>query len=1026
MGKICGKNFALLIAVAITGLDASIADAQGYRPDIATAKMTVADGLAVKLFASEPEVRQPILVKCDDRGRLWTIQYLQYPNPAGLKRVKVDRWSRTVYDRIPAPPPKGPKGADRITILEDSNGDGKADNVKNFISGLNLTTGLAFGYGGVFVMQVPYLLFYSDRNRDDVPDGDPQVLLSGFGMQDAQSLANHLTWGPDGWLYGVNGSTTTCRIRGIEFQQGCWRYHPVTKEFELFSEGGSNTFGLTFDENGNLFYSTNGGPFVHAVQGGYFYKSFGKHGPLHNLFAYGFFGPLKRDLVPGGPPTGGTIYYGDSFPETYRGKFIAGNFLGHTASWWSIQPAGTTVEARFGGVLLNSHDTWFGPTDMCVGPDGSMFISDFYDKRTAHPDPDANWDRSNGRIYKITTAKTRPLKGFDLRTLPSRELVALLSHRNHWFADRARVLLAQRRDRSVVPLLEKLAFQHRDGPRALQGLWALYVTAGLDDETARKLLKHPYEYVRSWTVRLLGDRKKVSPAMARRLVTLAETEPSPIVRSQLACTAKRLPAKEGLPIVVAILNRDIDDDDSRIPWLLWWAIEDKAISDTQLVLKHFSGPEAWKKGSYRGNIRRLMRRYAADGTEAGYRACSRLLETTPPNQLDSMHTALAKGLSERSTGLYGIGQGGLYAKFSTIKNAAAKKNARKFQPLTPKLKGYIANRWKSRRADRFWIQLAIRAGVDAAYEHVLQKVSDPATTTSTHIEMLGLLEEFGKADCVPVVLPFVDLKQPEQLQSRAMSVLNRFGPQEFTDRLLANYPQMSPPLRSQTRDVLFSRLTTAREFLNRVDRKTFDAKEVPLDQLRRIALYQDKRLNALVRKHWGNIQGGTPEQKLATMRRFNNDLRAGSGNWQRGRELFKKHCGVCHRLFGEGNKIGPELTKANRSDRGALLRTIVDPSAVIRKEFINYVVVTTSGRVITGLIAEQDAASLTVLDAKNKRTRISRDDVELIKESPISLMPEKLLDQLKPQELRDLFRYLQSNVTATANRRPLPNERNVP
>src|SRR5690348_12646216 len=140
---------------------------QGYAPDVAPTRMAPSDGLAVDLYAAEPDVRQPILVKCDDRGRLWTIQYLQYPNPAGLARVKVDRYSRTVYDRVPDPPPKGPRGDDRITICEDSDGDGRADRFKDFATGLNLCTGLAFGHGGVYVLQVPYLLFYPDRDRDD-------------------------------------------------------------------------------------------------------------------------------------------------------------------------------------------------------------------------------------------------------------------------------------------------------------------------------------------------------------------------------------------------------------------------------------------------------------------------------------------------------------------------------------------------------------------------------------------------------------------------------------------------------------------------------------------------------------------------------------------------------------------------------------------------------------------------------------------------------------------------------------------
>ena len=134
-------------------------------------------------MAAEPLVRQPVCIEFDDRGRLWAIQYLQYPNPAGLTRTKVDRFSRTEYDRLPEPPPKGPVGADRITILEDTDGDGVADRGRDFIAGLNLTSGLAFGYGGVFVLQTPYLLFSPDRDRDDVPDADPDVLLTGFAAR---------------------------------------------------------------------------------------------------------------------------------------------------------------------------------------------------------------------------------------------------------------------------------------------------------------------------------------------------------------------------------------------------------------------------------------------------------------------------------------------------------------------------------------------------------------------------------------------------------------------------------------------------------------------------------------------------------------------------------------------------------------------------------------------------------------------------------------------------------------------------
>jgi hypothetical protein len=221
----------------------SIAPAAAPTPEDAFAAMRVAEGCTVGLVAHEPVIRQPVAVEFDDRGRPWVIQYLQFPNSAGLERVAVDRYSRTEYDRVPEPPPHGPRGADRITILADEDGDGRYESGTDFTDGLNHATGIAFGDGGVYVLNVPYLLFYPDRDRDDRPDGDPEVLLSGFGMQDAHSVANSLVFGPDGWLYGCQGSTVTARIRGIEFQQGVWRYHPPSRRFELFCEGGRQLLG---------------------------------------------------------------------------------------------------------------------------------------------------------------------------------------------------------------------------------------------------------------------------------------------------------------------------------------------------------------------------------------------------------------------------------------------------------------------------------------------------------------------------------------------------------------------------------------------------------------------------------------------------------------------------------------------------------------------------------------------------------------------------------------------------------------
>ena len=1004
-------NFALarlqpLLFFVYTALAISSASAQGHPAESAAGKMSVAAGLTVQLFASEPQVRQPILVKVDDRSRLWTIQYLQYPNPAGLKRVQVDRWSRTRYDRVPAPPPHGPRGADRITILEDTDGDGVADKLTDFVDGLNLATGVAFGHGGVYVLQVPYLLFYPDRNRDDIPDSDPRVLLKGFGMQDAQSLANHLTWGPDGWLYGVNGSTTTCNIRGLEFQQGVWRYDPRSDRFELFCEGGGNTYGLTFDEHGNLFYSTNGGPFVHALQGAYYYKSFGKHGPLHNPYAYGYFPHVQRDAVPGGPPTGGTIYLGDSFPELYRGKFVAGNFLGHTVSWWDVQPQQTTFRATYGGLVLDARDTWFGATDVCLAPSGALYVCDFHDRRTSHPDPDANWDRSNGRIYTVRSESVPLADRIDLHGMTSQRLVGLLVHRNRWYADRARVELAGRRDASIFGRLQEMALDRVNPARALQGLWALYVSGGFNDQVALRLLDHPDPHVRAWTVRLLGDDREVSAEIGRRLIVLAGSEPNRIVRAQLAASAKRLEAVYGLPIVMGLLSRDLDADDPRIGWLVWWSIEDKAESDRSTLLDYFAQVPAWDARAHRDNILRLSRRWAAEGSADGYQACVRLLASTPPQQRAAMHAALAQGLSERAAPMPSIGQGGLFKQFATTEESGDQ-TGRRYEPPTQSFRETIEHIWHEQQDDPVRLELALRCGLDQAYAHCLSWLGR-SSPPGARLAALQLLLEFGQPDCVAPVLELVQGDAPVDVQSIALRVLARFDEPLITARILRCYASLETPAQDVARDVLLSRPRSALGLVQLVEQGRLDADQIPITQLRRVSTYDQPQLQALILEHWGAVKPGTPEEKLATMRRFNNDLRTGSGDPQLGKPLFQKHCGTCHQLFGEGNKVGPDLTTANRGARDAMLANLVDPSAVIRREYLSYVVTTTSGQVLTGLLGQQDAASVTIVDAKNQRTRIRRTEIESIQESAVSLMPEKLLDALSPQERRDLFSYLQS------------------
>jgi len=268
-------------------------------PEDTLAVLDLPDDLAVDLVASEPLIAQPLQISFDQQGRMWVVEYRQYPFPAGLKVVRYDQHLRAVFDRVPVAPPHHEPGRDRVSVFTDTDGDGTFDQHRVAIDGLNIATSVAVGHGGIWVMNPPYLLFYEDADGDAVPDADPVVHLSGFGLEDTHSVANSLMFAPDGWLYGVNGSTTTATVithlgdqPPLAYEGQCvWRYHPEEHRFEIFAEGGGNPFGLEIDAAGEIFSGTNWGDTrgMHYVQGAYGVKNWGKHGPLTNPYAFGFF-----------------------------------------------------------------------------------------------------------------------------------------------------------------------------------------------------------------------------------------------------------------------------------------------------------------------------------------------------------------------------------------------------------------------------------------------------------------------------------------------------------------------------------------------------------------------------------------------------------------------------------------------------------------------------------------------------------------------------------------------------------------
>lgn len=945
--------------------------------------MKVADGLEVSLVASEPLIRQPVTVTFDGRGRAWVIQYLQYPNPAGLKPVEVDQWLRTKYDKKPLPPPRGPKGADKITILSDPDENGRFRKAKDFVTGLNLASGMCLGHGGVYVVQPPYLLFYPDRDGDDVPDGDPEVLLDGFGMEDAHAFANSLQWGPDGWLYGAQGSTVYANIRGIEFSQGIWRYHPVSKKFELFAEGGGNTWGLDFDRHGNVIAGTNfgGKAMLHQVQGAYYIKNFAKHGELKNPHAYGYFDHVPHTGFKGGHVTcGGIVYHGGTLPAKYDGQYLAANLLSNALYWHTLEPKGSTFVSRQGGDLLEANDSWFRPIDCLTGPDGGLYIVDWYDKRAAHLDPLDNWDRTNGRIYKLQAKGVPRTQPFDLDKLKGPELVKLLEHSNHWYRREARRIMAERKDPALYPVLKKLAADNAD-QLALEAFWALAVSGGVDRADMLPWLRHRNADVRIWAVRLLGDEGKVTAQQRDELVKLAKSDAEVGVRAQLACSARRLPGADCMAIVRALLERDEDAGDPQQPLLLWWAVEARAIDQREAIVQMLSDARLWKAPLLRDAIvQRLARRYLAEGGDANGAACVRLLALapTPGDKL-----RVAAGMEQALQG-------------KVLKAPAAELA----MPLAALLREFPDN--------ITLLRLGLRLGDDAVKQSVRQRIADGKRPEADRIKLIEVLGELAAPWAKEPLLAVAKAPGTDKLRGAALGALQAYADDDVAQTLLAQYAAWPPALRARAQATLASRPASALLLARAVDGGTIAANEIAVDNVRRMVLHKDDALAKLIVKHWGQIAPATTGEKQARIRWLALALGQGKGEVARGKELFTKHCASCHQLFGQGTKLGPDLTTANRGNRDWLLANIIDPSSVIRPEFTSYTVTTTDGRILTGLVIDATPQGFTLVDAKNEKTPLLRERVEEMKPSPVSLMPEKLLDTLTEPEIRDLFAYLQS------------------
>lgn len=549
-------------------------DAPFLTPDEAVGKMGVPDGFEVSVFAAEPNLAEPIAFCFDDRGRLWVVENLNY---------------RTRREHTEEP-------VSRIQILDDVDGDGVFDTQKTFADNLTFTSGIAVGFGGVFVGSPPNFSFIPDADGDDVPDGPPQVLLDGWGINDRHETLNSFIWGPDGWLYGCHGVFTQSRVgkpgtpdnRRLFIDGGIWRFHPVTHRYEVFARGLSNPWGFDFDDNGQAFATCCVIPHLfHVVQGGVYHK---QSRPHLNPYIYDDIKTI-RDHTHLSAHGGARFYLADAFPNEYRNRLFMCNIHEHSVLTDIMVPSGSSFIGRHGDDFLPANDlAWVG-FSVEIGPEGGVYILDWHD--TDICGNAINFPQS-GRVYRILPRDAKPIEKPALRELSDRQLAQMQAHRNDWYVRQARVLLHARSAAghldgdAVRSELRSMLDSPEPSPQRLRALWALHVTGLLDANVLVDLLDDQDPYIRAWSIQFLAESSTVdafnlvesatadppvSESVLAKFAAMARHDPSPIVRLYLASAVQRMPFTARWNILKGLITHAEDAGDNNLPRMYWFALE---------------------------------------------------------------------------------------------------------------------------------------------------------------------------------------------------------------------------------------------------------------------------------------------------------------------------------------------------------------------------------------------------------------------------------------------------------------------
>ncbi len=954
----------------------------------AAAKMTAPDGFHVTLFAGEPDVVQPISFTFDDRGRMWVVECLSYP------KWKTDG-----------------TGNDRIVIFEDTDHDGKHDKRTVFYDKGSNLSGIEYGFGGVWLTAVPNLIFIPDRNRDDVPDGPPEIVLEGWDLTARHNVVNSPAWGPDGWLYGCNGILSNSKIgapgtpddQRVMMNCGVWRYHPTRKVVEAFAHGTTNPWGLDWDEYGQMFITNCVIKHVfHFVPGGHYDRMFGQDVNPHSYqlmpsiadhlhWAGGHWTTsrggegLHSDAGGGHAHAGCMVYLGDNFPKEYRNNVFTLNIHGARLNRDTLEQHGSSYIAKHAPDFLFANDPWFRGLVVKYGPDGGVYFSDWTDTGECHNYEVA--DTTNGRIYKVVYGQPKKVETFDLAQKTDLELAELQWHENDWQVRHARRLLQERAatrkidKEAVKAIVSGLIFNSDSGsPHRLRSLWGLHAAGALDLASMTTLLAGSGdEHVISWLIQLSVDDltvdKEQTAKAYQNLADLAKLHSSPRVLLALASASQRLASTkydlEGLAIVRNLVQRDLGDD-PYLPLMVWYAVEAQ-------VAKHPKKSVALLPQIASPFVRESLARRMVSLDSGLDQVLNQIAQAEPGNwQADALNgIVLALGGAARLPA-------------PPAWPAAAKKLAALTDPV----------------AQRNMQSVALIFGDATVRSAMLKQVADAKADAADRAHAIDLLVT-DRAEALPPLL--LALLDDPQVRAAAIRGLATFNDPQTPSALLQRYAKLSPTEKEDVVQTLSARPEWAVTLLDAVKSGAVPKLDISSLVVRQLLTLKHDGIKEKVAGIWGEIKPASKQKKELTEKyrhQLTTDVLA-KADVPHGRALYTKTCGSCHKLYGQGGVIGPELTGAQRTNLDYLLDNVLDPSAIVAREYKVTVLELASGRVVQGIVVEENDFGVTV-QTPNEKVTVPKDQIEARTPSDVSMMPEGLFDRLTPTELRDLVGYLKT------------------